>query len=314
MLSETDIHYLVGLLTKVQSADDVVVELGDLVHDASTDTKRDVDITVSNRDGSKSVYRGTEVKNHSRPLDTGQVEGLCLKFMDMPDITHRAIVSASGYTKPAVAKAKAHSVELLEIVDWPDPRQGFNVRFDTPALTMVEPVWRDGPHVKVNVAQQDYAVLQTNFAKELPIVDESGNPYPSQTKTLGDLMMFAHQKAGHDAQESASPMTVTADDLRQVEATVGFNDTPHVKLGDRLVPVENMHVAGSIGFIVHDKPIFKILRVLGSKKPLTGCVMVELANKSLIGVSVSNLNNKITALNIPYSDRVKKKIRGHRIG
>ena len=44
-----------------------------------------------------------------------------MKFIDMPEVTHRAIVSASGYTANAVKKAKAHGVELFERKEWTRP-------------------------------------------------------------------------------------------------------------------------------------------------------------------------------------------------
>lgn len=49
------------------------------------------------------------------------MEQLCIKFEDMPNITHRAIVSASGYTAPAIAKAEAHNVELYILKSWTEP-------------------------------------------------------------------------------------------------------------------------------------------------------------------------------------------------
>jgi hypothetical protein len=44
-----------------------------------------------------------------------------MKLRDMPDITHRAIVSASGFSSGAVAKAEAHGVELFELKPWTEP-------------------------------------------------------------------------------------------------------------------------------------------------------------------------------------------------
>jgi hypothetical protein len=44
-----------------------------------------------------------------------------MKFTDIPDVTHRAIVSASGNTANAKKKAKAHGVELFERKEWTRP-------------------------------------------------------------------------------------------------------------------------------------------------------------------------------------------------
>ena len=124
MLTHTDIHFLVGLLTKASGAEEIEVELGDRVFDAAGNKPRDVDITVKqkNADGTLNVYKGIEVKDElkSGHLGIQTVEQLCLKLDDMPEITHKAIVSTTGYSSGAVSKATAHHVELLEMVDW-DP-------------------------------------------------------------------------------------------------------------------------------------------------------------------------------------------------
>src|ERR1051326_7565329 len=107
MLTETDIHYLVGLLSLASQPDKVDVELGSKVLDVTTGEERDVDITVTVRDdGGTAVFKGVEVKNHSRKLDATHVEQLAAKLNDMPCIAKRAIVSASGYYDPAIKKAE----------------------------------------------------------------------------------------------------------------------------------------------------------------------------------------------------------------
>lgn len=316
MLTHTDIHYLVGLLTKVQEAADVIIELGDFVYDDSSKTKRDVDITVTvtESNGQKSAYKGVEVKDHKRPLTTPIVEGLCQKLNDMSAITNRAIVSASGYTKPAVTKARSHNVDLFEIVDWSNPREGFNVKLEKPGLTLIEHEWLDGPHVKVNVAQEDYSKLEQNLGHKLKVVDASGGAY-DRIKNLGDLTAKAHKLASDKARSKINPLTAKPGDSVTVRQAVKFSKTPYLLVSNQSIAVNDCFVTGSIGVIVHDEsPVFKVLRKHGSKKPLTGCAMQELRNGNLVGISVSNLNNKITALNIPYSDRVKNVIRKRRIG
>jgi len=47
MLLATDVHYLVGLLTLVSTPESVEIMLGDFVHDASINKRRDVDVTVT---------------------------------------------------------------------------------------------------------------------------------------------------------------------------------------------------------------------------------------------------------------------------
>ncbi len=104
MLTPTDIHYLVGLLTVSSSPDDVEVELGSMVHDSTAEEERDIDVTVTKREQDKriSAYSGIEVKAHKRPLDSTHVEQLWAKMNDMPSLSNRAVVSSSGYSSPAI--------------------------------------------------------------------------------------------------------------------------------------------------------------------------------------------------------------------
>ena len=123
MLSATDVHYLVGLLTSVSTPESVEITLGDLVHDASINKFRDVDITVTRKDayGLISAFKGIEVKKHSRPLNVTHIEQLAATLNDMVDVTQKAIVSASGYTHPALKKAEAHGVDLFSLIPWDNP-------------------------------------------------------------------------------------------------------------------------------------------------------------------------------------------------
>ncbi|TSC72628.1 MAG: hypothetical protein G01um101438_345 [Parcubacteria group bacterium Gr01-1014_38] len=315
MLTHTDIHYLVGLLTRVEEADDVIVELGDMVYDSAANEERDVDITVTytDKNGEKTAYKGVEVKDHSRPLDVQKVEELCQKLADMPDITHKAIVSASGYRDGAIKKAQAHGVELLEIADWLNPYEGFNVKFTDNALTLIEPEWVDGPHVRINVAKKDIDDLSGEYQNNPRVCNKLGDTYPHAVD-LNTLSRYAHSTVSNKIQWQTDPIRVRHGESIPIHTAVLFSEAPYIKLRNKLVLVENCTVTGEIYCIVHDKPAFRVLRQYGSEKPISGCIMVELKNHNLTGISVSNSNNKITALNIPYADRVKKTIRKHRIG
>src|SRR4051794_32880179 len=99
MLTPTDVHYIVGFLSLAAGPDNVEIELGDFVYDEASGTRRDVDVTVTcrNPDGSCTAFEGLEVKAHKRRLGSEHVEQLAQKLVDMPSITSRAIVSASGF-------------------------------------------------------------------------------------------------------------------------------------------------------------------------------------------------------------------------
>src|SRR5258708_5904633 len=117
------VQYLVGLCCVRRNPDAVDVIVGDMVPDVAAGKSRDVDVTVTIQgdDGSVSAYKAYEVKREGEPLDVATVEQLCAKLRDMPAVTHRAIVSASGFTAGAIAKATAHRVQLYEMKPWVQP-------------------------------------------------------------------------------------------------------------------------------------------------------------------------------------------------
>jgi hypothetical protein len=104
-----------------------------MVLDPAASKQRDVDVTVTvSESGSIThAFKAYEVKHESNPLDVAHVEQLCFKLLDMPSVTHRAIVSASGFTSSAQSKAAWHGVTLYELRPWTRPLQE-----QFPALTM----------------------------------------------------------------------------------------------------------------------------------------------------------------------------------
>jgi Restriction endonuclease len=123
-LSPMLVQYLVGLCALKWDAKAVNVEvtLGDMVPDQASGTRRDVDVTVTvdTPDG-LYAFKGYEVKHWSSPLDVADVEALATKLKDMPSVTHGAIVSTSGFTRPAIKKAEHHEVDLYAIKPWTKP-------------------------------------------------------------------------------------------------------------------------------------------------------------------------------------------------
>jgi hypothetical protein len=132
-LSPMLVQYLVGLCCLKWDPGAVDVTIGDMVLDPSAGKERDVDVTVTITESGKvtHAFKAYEVKHESAPLDVSAVEQLCIKLMDMPSVTHRAIVSASGFTSSAQSKAAGHGVALYELRPWTRPLQE-----QFPALTM----------------------------------------------------------------------------------------------------------------------------------------------------------------------------------
>ena len=123
MLTPMIVQYLVGLCCLHHDPEVVDITVGDMVLDSAAGKSRDVDVTVTirNKDGGVEAFKACEVKHEGKPLDVGTIEQLCLKLADMPSVTHRSVVSTSGYTDGARAKAYAHSVDLYFLKPWNTP-------------------------------------------------------------------------------------------------------------------------------------------------------------------------------------------------
>jgi hypothetical protein len=119
------VQYLVGLCCLKWHPSAIDVTIGDMVLDPCAEKERDVDVTVTISEEGKPThaFKAYEVKRERTPLDVAEVEQLCLKLLDMPSLTHRAIVSASGFTAPAIKKAMRHEVTLYEFCQWTRPLQ-----------------------------------------------------------------------------------------------------------------------------------------------------------------------------------------------
>jgi hypothetical protein len=120
MMTHMLVQYLVGLCCLRGNPDAVQVDLGDLVLDPAAGKERDVDVTVTFADDKGDVwaFKAFEVKDEKSPLDVTTVEQLTIKLADMPSVTHRAIVSSSGFTDGAISKAAYHGIELYLLERW----------------------------------------------------------------------------------------------------------------------------------------------------------------------------------------------------
>ncbi|SHW33067.1 Uncharacterised protein [Mycobacteroides abscessus subsp. abscessus] len=118
------VQYLVGLCALKWDSHSVNVDvvLGHMVPDQAAGSVRDVDVTVTVDTGDGLyAFKGYEVKNWSDPLNVNDVDGLVTKFNDMPAVTHRAIVSSTGYSETAIAKAEYHGIDLYQFKKWEQP-------------------------------------------------------------------------------------------------------------------------------------------------------------------------------------------------
>ncbi len=116
------VQYLAGLCALKWDASAVDVTLGKMVPDVASDSTRDVDVTVTvNAEDGVHAFKGYEVKHWGTALSVDDVDSLVNKFNDMPSVTHRAIVSSSGYSDTAIKKANYHGVDLYQFKPWDKP-------------------------------------------------------------------------------------------------------------------------------------------------------------------------------------------------
>lgn len=317
MLSATDVHYLVGLLTLVSTPESVEIMLGDFVHDASINKRRDVDVTVTYKDDSGliSAFKGIEVKKHSRPLDSTHVEQLWAKLNDMSDISHKAIVSASGYTKPAIKKAKTHNVDLFSLIPWDNPMKGFKHIHFPPGFFIKHRTlnWVDGSHITFNPNEQIPEKIRNLFTKQLRICKVDGE-YDNACKTIQDLI----QRINH----SVLGTIMGREDMKSMDQHTEMNvKYLSREIGDFYLDIkgEKLHLKEALiqGNVKWDEKTmwteFKVLIKEGELSPYIGCAIAELSDGNLIGFTVSHADRSIKLINIPLSDRNQKKLRLHRL-
>lgn len=318
MLTSTDIHYLVGLLTKVTVPDDVDIELGERVYDIAAQKNRDVDITVKhrNKDGTITAFLGLEVKDTSRPLTLEHIEQLCRKFQDMPEITHKAIVSASGYTKSAIRKATHYNLELFHLVPWNDPAIGFKqaiIPRDKELTSEILYNWKYPPAVAMEVPVEYHPLLKEIDLNQLEVYLENSSPIPGCPNGQKLALLIAN----HAAKESAKAITGKLQSEQEDQLAkwiVEPTEKTYVKYNSILIPIIQFRVLGMITYsTVKRETIYKILIKHGEAIPYVGCAITEMSNGNLVGVTVNNENKEMSVINISLMERQRSKITKQRL-
>jgi hypothetical protein len=248
MLTPTDVHYLVGLLTRSSSPDDVEIELGSTVYDKASDESRDVDVTVTRKtdDNQIDAYCGIEVKKHTRPLDSTHVEQLCCKLNDMPRLTTKSIVSASGYSSPAVKKAEAHGVRLYELKPWVDTTQGFDHLKSHIVPSVARSLdWFGNVAVRLNPNNRIKETDREFFSSNPPVYFGDGRVEPEcpDLKTLINKMRYVGQS---QVMKVWNPPTVIADEAKPVKVSVRISDHPYANAPSGKVIIEEFQFEGSV--------------------------------------------------------------------
>lgn len=316
MLSHQDVHYLTGLLQVVTSPHPVEIELGSMVFDDASGTERDIDVTVKySLDGeSTSVLAGLEVKDHARPLDVTHVEQLATKMSDMGAITDRAIVSASGFSEPAIRKARAHGVRCLELEEW-DPQDDVFPAGMAHWKTLSERLvaW-DGLQVVFNPDDVTSPELQAALESNAALVDEAGLPCEHPKDVLSLVDMIARQVSSHYSKTPAFE-SLPVGERGRIEVTVELEKHQCVPLSSNAVVLTKAAVKGNLYWVEHQHPVHfrRLVDVTDGRRPMAGCGLAEMSTGELMGVTTSNVENRGSVICIAAADRKRAVIRRHRI-
>jgi hypothetical protein len=334
MLTPMHVQYLIGLCCLRRNPKAVDVTLGDLVQDDSTGTRRDVDVTVTitSADGLREAIAGFEVKKESRPLDVTDVEQLIIKMNDMPSLTHRSIVSASGYSSNCQGKANKHNVILYDLAPWELPvQQSFpNSHLDgTPAnsilFTGCQLVWLDGVSVKINPSDP-CRKLWVSLPDQQSILGADGKPLG----TCDDFVRRALAQAAAQLAKSPEIEAVylaprTTPPNEQSDGPVGHPvpvenlllriDQPiFVSVEDRLIRIEDVAVSGKVQWMqVRQYGTFHIMRRHDDPASVyAGAAVCEVPNHEgvLLASLLSPDDTKMAIHLIRLSESHKHMIRG----
>jgi hypothetical protein len=315
MLTPNDIHYLVGVLTQASTPEDVEIELGDFVYDEKAEEERDVDVTIKyrNSDNLISAFIGLEVKKHTRPLNTTHVEQLIKKLSDMKSITHRGIVSASGYYKPAMRKAKADGVDLFHLKSWPNPANTFDhiMFLDGMPLTEVSLEWVDPPFIHFTFAEHIAPEEISSITHDTCICDRNGNILPMcpDIRALGNIISNRIIKAEKD---KIALNAVIYNQPFAVKKGYNIVEDTYMKINDKLWRVREAVISGHLVWReTVQKLDFKMLIKEGEAQPYIGCAVAELSNGDLVGFSASTFDRNLHLIRVLVSERNKSKL--HRI-
>jgi len=294
MLSETDIHYVTGFLYVLTRREDISIVLGEKVFDEASESRRDVDIVIAT--AGEHGLAGIEVKDEGRPLHVGLVEGICQKFADMPSITRRSIVSASGYTAPALRKAAAHGVQCLKIVCGKLPP------FATIDLSHVSEIpvsyleWREGPYVALQPNAQLSEAQRSEICEVAPIVPQFGNE-PSDIRTLRDLV---DRIAANTTSEWPGPEVQSG--ITAVTLDVEVADHPIVALPSGPVTITDAVVTGSVEWVTSVSTSSACYLTDPEGVPVAGAVLVQLRS-GLAGLAVGSSTQELRLFHVPHARR-----------
>lgn len=296
----------------MSNTDGVEIILGDMVYDKAADEARDVDITVTYKDeqGLLSAFKGIEVKRLGRPLDVAQVEQLAAKFRDMPAINHKAIVSASGFSKPAVKKAAAHGVELFTFAEWRNPMTGFDhVKFP-PWVTVQQSIYSfaAAPHVIFNPFEPIPNEIKNQLNEDTPLCEISGDPH-NLFKTIQDLTDAIEVIALNQEDIHTFVQSLPSGQPEYINVNVKLPEGVFLKIDGQNLLLKTALMIGPAIRVDSPLPLnFRVMVKQGEETPIAGCAITELSNGTLIAIGLGQ-DRSVKFAPVPLSIRNQNKIR-----
>jgi hypothetical protein len=288
------VQYLVGLCCAKWDPDAVAVTVGDMVMDPAAGKERDVDVTVKVDDpeGGPYAFKAYEVKHEGTSIDVTETEQLCIKLNDMTDVTHRAIVSTSGYSDGAQLKAKSHGVELYQLVPWDRPLEE-----QFPALAPMKGTpqecfpsrhvlltWNDW-RLSINVPT---APSPFSLQAEDPLFDSAGKVhaiYSSFSLYTNELLLRSTQTlvnlepAQTIARTFIVPLRLTEDATRHTPAwphthTLDVRgDEVYAHVSDQWCRLDTVTINGFLQFQPGPPSMYYIMRMVPDGQPFAGTLV-----------------------------------------
>ena len=314
MLTPTDIHLLVGLLTQASSPENVAVELGSLVYDVAAAKLRDVDVTVRCPVNGIEQLRGLEVKKHAQPLDVTHVEQLLAKLNDMPTLKARQVVSASGYTSGALKKAAAHNLELFRLTDWEEKYSFEHAQLQNMGSFCSRTLeYVDGPHLDIELDAGGGAFATANAAS-IQVTDVRGEAHPWGV-TFAEFKTNLIANTTNELQRNEEISDLQAESPKPVDVSIDLADDSHLRLGDVIARIKGARLRGVVQWkeTPHTAE-YKVLVHEDTDKPVVGCVLAELPTGNLIGITVSTVDRVVRLINVAVSMRNLSVIRELQLG
>jgi hypothetical protein len=333
MLTPMQVQYLVGLCCLRRNPEAVDVTLGAWIHDDSIQEDRDVDVTVTvtSDDGRREAVAGFEVKKEAKPLDVTHIEQLAAKMGDMPSLTQRSIVSASGYYSNCLGKANKHGIVLYELAPWESPvRQSFpNSHLDgTPANSLLfsesQLVWLDGVSVKINPSDT-HRELWVGLSDQQSILDAEGKMLGTYDDLVRRMLGQATMQLAKSPQvEAAYLVPRTMPPNEQPEGPVGqpvrvnnllltIGEPIFVSIEGKPTRIQDVLVSGDVQWMqVRQKGTFHVMRRHDDRAIVyAGAAVCEVPNREgeLMASLLSPADNQMAIHLIRLSEKHKHMIR-----